>query len=134
MSRIACRRRLVGMNLMNLALWIVQGLLAAGFGISAWCKARWSRERLVASGQTGVQDVPMQLIRFIAACEALGGVGLIVPWMTGIAPALTPAAAVGLGAIMIPAAVIHTRQREPRNVATNMVILAACVFVALGRS
>jgi hypothetical protein len=119
---------------MNLALWIVQGLLAAGFAYSAWCKAWWSRERLVAAGQTGVRDVPIPLIRFIAACEALGAVGLILPWASGVARALTPLAAVGLGAIMLPAMVIHARLREPGNVAKNLAILAACLFVALGRS
>ena len=119
---------------MNLALWIVQGLLAAGFAYSAWCKTWWSRERLVAAGQTGVQDVPVPLIRFIAACEGLGAVGLILPWATGIALVLTPAAAVGLGAIMLPAMVIHARLREGQNVAANLAILAACMFVALGRS
>jgi hypothetical protein len=119
---------------MNLALWIVQVLLAAGFGYSAWCKSHWSRERLVAAGQTGVKDVPVPLIRFIALSEALGAIGLVLPWATGIAPWLTPAAAAGLGAIMLPAMVIHARLREPQNVAANIAILTACVFVVVGRT
>lgn len=118
---------------MNLALWIAQGLLALVFSVSALAKGTWSLERLVASGQTGVQGLPLPLVRFIAAAEACGAAGLVLPWATGIAPGLTAAAAVGLGVIMILAAVVHSRLREPKNVATNMVLLALCLFVALGR-
>jgi hypothetical protein len=35
---------------------------------------------------------------------------------------------------MIGAARIHTRLREPRNVAVNMVLLALCLTVCGGRS
>jgi uncharacterized membrane protein YphA (DoxX/SURF4 family) len=118
---------------MNLALWIVQCLLAALFAASGVFKGTWDRERLVASGQTGVQGLSTPTIRFIAISELLGAAGLILPRATGIAPWLTGLAAVGLGVIMILAAIVHTRLGEPGNVAKNMVILALCVFVAAGR-
>jgi hypothetical protein len=41
---------------------------------------------------------------FIGVCELLGGVGLIVPVMTGVKPKLTPFAAFGLTLVMILAA------------------------------
>ena len=41
--------------------------------------------------------------------------------------------AVGLGIIMIGAARAHARLHEPKNVATNLVLLALCLFVAIGR-
>jgi len=127
---------------MNLALWIVQGLLALIFTTSGMLKATQSKPTLVATGQTGVVFYPMTFIRFIALCELLGATGVIVPWLTGVAPALTPIAALGLGAIMIGAAASHSRlahdqrprrSRELLNVATNVAILAACAFVAAGR-
>jgi hypothetical protein len=34
---------------------------------------------------------------------------------------------------MLPAATVHTRLYEPRNVATSLGILAVCAFVAIGR-
>jgi hypothetical protein len=40
-------------------------------------------------------------------CEFLGGVGLIVPAMTGVKPRLTLFAAFGLALVMILAAVFH---------------------------
>jgi hypothetical protein len=73
-----------------------------------------SRDRLEKSGQAGAQGLPLPLVRFIAFAELCGALGLIQPWATGIVPALTVAAAVGLGVIMILAAVVHTRLREPR--------------------
>ena len=118
---------------MNTALWIVQGFLALVFAFSAIVKGTWDRERLVKSGQTGVQGLPVLLIRFIALAEICGALGLVLPWATDVAPALTSVAAIGLGVIMILAAVVHTRLREPKNVAKNIALLALCVFVAVGR-
>jgi DoxX-like family len=62
-------------------------LLAGVFLFSALTKGTWSKERLVASGQTGVAWVPLPLLRAIAFSEALGVVGLIVPQLTGLVPA-----------------------------------------------
>lgn len=118
---------------MNLLFWLLQILLAVGFGASAFMKGTWDRERLVRSGQTGVQGLPLGLIRFIAVSELAGALGLIVPWATGIAPHLTPVAAAGLGVIMILGAGVHLILREPKNVMTTVVILAACLVVAFGR-
>ncbi len=118
---------------MNTLLWICQAVLAAVFAFSSISKGVMAKERLLATGQTGVAPYPLGFIRFIATCELVGVVGLIVPQATGIAPVLTPLAAVGLGIIMIGAAATHARLREPRNVTTNLVLLALCTVVAVGR-
>ena len=118
---------------MNLTVWIVSATLAAVFALSGTAKLTMSRERLIATGQTGIAVYPMPLVRFAAACEILGAVGILGPWALGIAPGLTPAAAVGLALVMVGAAAAHTKLREPRAVAANAVLLAACVFVAVTR-
>jgi hypothetical protein len=118
---------------MNVALWTAQLLIAVVFLFSAYTKGTWSKEKLVAKGQTGVGPVPLPLVRGIAFAELLGGIGLIVPWWTGVARVLTPLAAVGLGLVMIGAAVIHLRIKEPRNAVQNVVILAVCLFIAVAR-
>ncbi len=51
--------------------------------------------------------VPQDPFGFIGVCEYLGGVGLIVPAMTGVKPKLTPFAAFGLALAMILAAVFR---------------------------
>jgi hypothetical protein len=127
------RRQLDGASLVDTALWIGQGILAVIFLGSGIAKSTMSKKRLIDSGQTGVVFFPTPAIRVIAALEILGAVGVILPWLTGIARVLTPVAAVGLACVMVGAAISHTKLREPRNVATNAVIFAVCVFVAVGR-
>jgi hypothetical protein len=71
---------------MNVVLWAAQLLAAAIFLFSAVTKGTWSKERLLAKGQTGVAPIPLPLLRAIAFAELLGAIGLVVPWWTGIAP------------------------------------------------
>ncbi|MGH3794581.1 MAG: DoxX family protein [Pseudonocardiaceae bacterium] len=118
---------------MNVALWIGQGVLAALFAVSGALKSAQSKERMLATGQTGVRDVPLPAIRLVAACELLAVIGLLVPQATGIVPVLTPLAALGLAVVMVGAAAAHARLREPRTVAVNAVILLVCLAVAVGR-
>jgi DoxX-like protein len=118
---------------MTTFLWILQGVLAIVFAASGAAKSRMSRERLIATGQTGVAVFPMPVVRFTAVAELLAAVGLVLPWATGIAPWLTPLAAGGLCVVMVGAAVSHTRLREPRNVATNAVLFAMALTVLIGR-
>ena len=82
---------------MNVALWVVQGALAAVFAVSGAAKAVLSKERMLATGQTGVRDYSLPAIRMIAACELAAVLGLILPGLLGRGLALTPLAAVGVG-------------------------------------
>jgi hypothetical protein len=118
---------------MNIALWIGQILLAFICVVSGSLKSTQSRERMVATGQTAAKIVPLRYMRTAGVSELFAVLGLILPWATGVARVLTPVAATGFGVVMILAATVHTRLREPQNVATNMGILAVCLFVAIGR-
>ncbi len=118
---------------MNVALWVGQGVLALVFMASGGAKSVLPKDRLMASGQTGVRDYSPGAIRVIAGCELAAVVGLTVPWAMGMARVLTPLAALGLAAVMIGAARAHTRLRELRNVAINAVLFAVCVWVAAAR-
>lgn len=69
--------------------------------------------------------MPQPLFIFIGACEFLGGIGLIVPALTGVKPKLTPFAAIGLTAVMILAAVFHIARAEYAFVPINVVLAAA---------
>ncbi|WP_314174279.1 DoxX family protein [Streptomyces winkii] len=129
---------------MNAALWTVQILLAAVFLLSGALKVSMPKDRLIASGQTGVAPFPPAVIKTTAVCELLAAAGLTLPPLTGVAPVLTPLAAVGLAVVMIGALASHgwllradraagRGSSEARNVAANLVILALCLFVASGR-
>jgi hypothetical protein len=119
---------------MNTLLWSCQVVLALAFGYSGLCKSIYSEATLVGKkGQTGVAGLPMILIRIIGIAEILGMAGTILPWWLGIAPMLTPVTAVCFGVIMLFAAPIHYKRKEPGNVATNLVLLAIAIFTAYGR-
>lgn len=118
---------------MNTLLWIGQALLGVIFLLSGYAKGTWSVQKLAASGQTGALEVSLPVLRFIALTEILGAVGITVPWITGIAPVLTPLAAIGFAIIMVLAARVHYRRGEMKNVRNNMILLALSLFVAIGR-
>ena len=104
------------------------------FGYSGFCKSIYSETVLVEKkGQTGVAGLPAGFIRFIGISEILGAVGIILPWMLGIAPVLTPLTAVCFAVIMVFAARIHYRLHEPKNVITNLVALVISLFIAYFR-
>jgi uncharacterized membrane protein YphA (DoxX/SURF4 family) len=118
---------------MNLALWIIAIVLAAGFTASGLMKLLVPKDKLVSSGQGWAQDVTPTNIRLIGVVEVLGAAGLILPAVTHIAPILVPLAAIGLVLVMVGAAVVHARRKEAMNIGVNAVLLALAVFVAWGR-
>lgn len=119
--------------MLNVALWICQIFLVIVFVYSGAMKSTKSEKELVAMGQTGVENLPQNLIRFIGISEILGVVGIILPQLIGILPILTPMAAVGLGIIMILASIVHFTRNEKTTVLLNLFILLVCAFVAYGR-
>ena len=86
----------------NIALWSIQGLLAALFAFAGGMKLVLPIEAM----QQGPLALPGPFLRFIGVAEVCGAVGLIVPWALGIQPRLTPLAASGLIVIMAGATVI----------------------------
>lgn len=66
--------------------------------------------------------------------EILGGLGLIVPSITGIQSNLTVLAAVGLFALMIAAMVWHIGREEYSNIGVNAVNALAMAYIAYGRA
>lgn len=65
--------------------------------------------------------------------EVLGGLGLILPGLTGIRPELTVFAAVGLALVMVLAAIWHSGRDELTSVGQNVVIALIMGYIAYGR-
>lgn len=118
---------------MNVALWIVQGLLAAVFLASGSAKLTMSKERMIATGQTGVAPFPLPVIRVVALCEILGAIAVVLPEALGIASVLTPIAAAGFVGLMIGAALSHRSLHEYPQVVLNIGLLGLSIFVLIGR-
>ena len=65
---------------MNLALWIVTGLLAAVFLLAGSTKLFIPRKKLAeAPGGGWVEDFGAGFVKFLGAVEVLGAVGLLLP-------------------------------------------------------
>ena len=112
---------------MNVALWIVQVLLAALFLFAGGMKLVMPVDELAK--QT---TMPIWFVRFIGVVEILGAIGLIVPGLVRIRPGLTPLAAAGLVIIMIGATVMSLSGGVMMALIPLVTGLAAA-FVAYGR-
>ena len=118
---------------MNIAVWTVSGLLAAAYLFVGGMKLLTSKERLAENPSTAgaAGAFSATSIKLIGAAEVAGAVGLILPWVTGIAPILTPAAAVGLVLLQVGAAVFHGRRGEYKQWPVNAVFLVLAAFIAI---
>ena len=117
---------------MNIALWIVQALLAIAFLMAGGMKLMQPKEKL-AERMAWVEDFSQNTIRGIGLLEVLGAIGLILPWALTIVPELTGFAAIGLVLTMIGAAVTHLRRGETQMIVPNVVLGLLAAFVAYGR-
>ena len=113
---------------MNIALWIAQGLLAAIVLFAGGMKFVMSIEEMT-------KQIPMPgwFLRFIAVCEVLGAIGMILPGLLRIRPGLTPLAAAGLVIIMIGATVVTVMTGDIAMALIPLVVGIIAAFVAYGR-
>lgn len=119
---------------MDLALWIIAGLLAVVYLFSGGGKLIARKETLAAfPGGGWVNDFSAGSVKAIGALEVLAAVGLILPAVLDIAPVLVPLAALGLVAIMAGAVIVRIRRREFKPMVADLVYLALAAFVAVGR-
>ncbi|MEO0559341.1 MAG: DoxX family protein [Bacteroidota bacterium] len=115
---------------MNVALWIVQGLVALAFAAAGVMKLTQSKDAM-RDKMPFVDDFSDGAIRLIGLLEVLGAVGVVLPWLLGVSPWLTPLAALGLALTMLSAAVVHIRRNEP--IIINVFLFALAMFVVWGR-
>jgi len=116
---------------LHIALWVVQGLLAAAFIMAGFMKMTSPIDALAAEGMSFVNSFPEGMVRFIGISEILGGIGLILPALLRIKPVLTPIAAAALALVMVLAGIYHITAGEPP--VPNIVLFALAAFVAWGR-
>ncbi|MFC0544049.1 DoxX family protein [Kutzneria chonburiensis] len=119
---------------MNIALWVVQVLLALVYLAAGGMKVVRPRADLVASGRFDwMKDTSDAGVKAVGAVEVLGALGLILPQLTGIAPILTPIAAIGLVIVQIGAIRVHLTRGERQPLPANGILLLLATFVAVGR-
>ena len=118
---------------MNIALWIVQALLAMAFLMAGGMKLMKPKSE-IEEKMAWAKDFSQGQIKMIGLVEVLGALGLILPAATGIMPILTPVAAVGLALTMLGALITHLRRKDGAGeTMPSVVLMLLSLFVAYGR-
>jgi uncharacterized membrane protein YphA (DoxX/SURF4 family) len=114
---------------MNVALWILQALLAVVFLLHGWL--------MVAPPAEMVAMINAQLgagfRMFIGVAELLAVVGLILPSATRILPFMTSVAAAGLMIVMGSATIFHVARGESASAISAAVLFVLITIVAYAR-
>lgn len=117
---------------MNTLLWIIQALLAAAFVMPGIGKIGSSRQKHIEDGHITAEGSVIPL-RVLGVLELLGCTGMIVPWLTGIAPVLTPVAALCFCLVMLAGIAVHIKKKEYKMLPLLIVIFGLAAFVAYYR-
>jgi hypothetical protein len=120
---------------MNLALWIVAGLLAVLLLVSS-AKLVIPKEKILTIGGDAagwVESFNPGALKALGVLELAGAVGLILPAALDIAPVLTPLAAVGAMFLFAGAVIMRRRRGEKLTWLGDLLYFALAAFVAWGR-
>ncbi|MER7959243.1 DoxX family protein [Streptomyces sp. NPDC096030] len=111
---------------MNIAYWTVAGPLAMFYVYAGTLKLIRSHDQLRPM-MGWVDRVPLPALRALGTVEVLGAIGLILPPLTGVAPSLAPAAAIGFVLLQTGAVAVHLRGGD-RRIALNVGLTAAAAM------
>ncbi|MFF8639731.1 DoxX family protein [Streptomyces sp. NPDC015345] len=112
---------------MNIAYWIVAGLLALFYIYAGAMKVIRSRDQLRPM-MAWVDRIPLPAVRVLGTVEVLGATGLILPPLTGIAPWLALAAAIGFVILQIGATTVHLTGKD-RQITLNVGLIATAAVI-----
>ena len=114
---------------MNIALWVVQVLLAFAFLAHGWLLLAPPPE--IAAMMNA--SLPRWFQLFLGVAEVLAAVGLTLPGLTRILPWLVTWAAGGIIIVMVSATIYHVVRGEISSAAITLLLLAMAAFVAYMR-
>jgi len=114
---------------MNIALWVVQILLAVQFLIHGVIMLAPPAD--ASAMLQYISDLLSGFRVFIGVAELLAAAGLVLPGLLKIQPRLTPLAALGLTLVMASAMVFHMQRGE--SFGGNVILFILAAFVAYGR-
>ena len=114
---------------LNIALWILQAVLAALFLWHGQFMA-FPPADMVAMINANIGPGPRV---FIGVAEILAAAGLILPGLTRVLPLLTALAAAGLMLVMGSATTFHLFRGETESAVSAVVILVLVTLVAYTR-
>ena len=112
----------------GVALWVVQGMLAALFLFAGAMKFIMPIEAM-----QGPIALPGWFLRFIGVAEIAGALGLVLPGALSIARAMTPLAATGLVTIMSGAVVLTLEDGMGAAAVVPLLVGGLAAVVVVGR-
>ena len=124
-ARLAIRAARPRRRTSTLLLWAAQILMAAVFVVAALAKLTGGLEQEFADIGAG-----QWLMYFVGTAELAGAIGLLTPWLAGLAAA--GLAAEMAGATIINATVLHNTTYRV-NVWLTLVLCAVSALLAYGR-
>jgi hypothetical protein len=119
-------------NILNITLWVAQGLLSASLLYGAFVKIIQPISKIASMWKWAGEISPM-LVRLTGWIDLVGSLGLVLPMLLNAAPHLVFWAAVGTAALMACAALFHISRGETRQIIPNILFMALAIFVAWGR-
>jgi putative oxidoreductase len=119
-------------KVLNVLLWIAQGLIALTLIWAAYAKLLQPIEE-TAKMLPWALDNP-GLLTFTGIIDLLGGIGIILPAALKIQPKLSVFAAYGTIALMIAASIFHVSRGESSLIGMNIFFLILAVFIVWGRT
>ncbi|HUA02178.1 MAG TPA: DoxX family protein [Candidatus Aquilonibacter sp.] len=114
---------------LNVVLWVIQALLALVFLFAGGVKLV-----IPIAAMAKQIGLPGWFLRFIAVCEVMGALGLLLPGITRIRMGLTSLAASGLVVIMVGATWISATKVSARSALSPLVVGLLAAFVAYART
>jgi uncharacterized membrane protein YphA (DoxX/SURF4 family) len=114
------------------ALWTIQGLLAVVFLFAGGMKLAMPADEVAAA--MAALPLPIAFVRFIAVCEVLGALGLVLPGVFRIRTDLTTLAAAGLVVIMVGAVATTVATMDASMAVLPLVVGVLAATVAYGRA
>lgn len=119
---------------MKYVLMILQVLLGLAF-IAAGGSKLFTPVDQLAQQLNWVNYIPAFGVILIGILELAGGLGLILPWLTGIQAGLVRWAAIGLTLTMVGAVITHIAIGDPFSEMIPSIVLGALsAFIAYGRT
>jgi uncharacterized membrane protein YphA (DoxX/SURF4 family) len=119
----------MGGDVVNIALWVLQVLLAVAFLAHGWLFLSPPPE--VAQQMNA--SLPRWFQLFLGVAEVMAAVGLTLPGLTRILPWLVVWAAGGIMIVTASATAFHLMRGELSSAAITLLLLAMATFVAYMR-
>jgi hypothetical protein len=109
----------------NVALWVISIGIGLALAADGAMKLVISKKRLALRGASWVDDFSGGTVIFVGLTEITGGLAIILPAVLDIPSRLAvTAGTAGLIVVMLGAAVVHARRREPGMIVLNLALLA----------